>query len=151
MTAKNLVLIVLSSVLLSACTHGVFYSEYRSVPVSGWDMDSVLTFSVPVMDPQQPVDVLLNIRHTDAYAYQNMWLFIGQNGLSQDTIEFYLADDRGQWLGDGNSIFNMPVLYRENILLTDSIYTLTIQQGMREQSLKGVSDIGVEIRRHGEE
>ena len=151
MTVKNLVLIALSSVLLSACSTKTVYSSYQSVPITGWNMDSVLTFSVPVTTPQQPVDVLLHIRHTEAYMYQNLWLFIGEKGLTQDTIELYLANDRGQWLGNGNSLLDMPVLYKENILLTDSIYTLTVQQGMRAESLKGVSDIGVEIKQHGKE
>jgi len=146
MTVKNLVLIVLSSLVLSACNSKTLYSEYQSVDLTGWSMDSVYTFAVPVTDTVNAYDVILHVRHTDSYPYQNMWLFVN-DGAKTDTIEFYLADDRGQWLGNGHSLIDMPVLYRENIVFQDSIYTIHIQQGMRDILLPGVSDIGVEIVR----
>ena len=151
MTVKNLVLIALSSVLLSACSGKTIYSDFQSVPITGWNADSVLTFSMNTADLQGTYDVLLYVRHTDAYNYQNMWLFVGANEWQQDTIEIYLADDRGRWLSNGRTTMEMPVLYKENVRFTDSICTLTIQQGMRSESLKGVLDIGVEIIQHGKE
>lgn len=151
MTVKNLVLIALSSVLLSACSGKTIYSDFQSVPITGWNADSVLTFSMNTADLQDTYDVLLYVRHTDAYNYQNMWLFVGANEWQQDTIEIYLADDRGRWLSNGRTTMEMPVLYKESVRFTDSICTLTIQQGMRSESLKGVSDIGVEIIQHGKE
>lgn len=151
MTVKNLVLIALSSVLLSACSGKTIYSDFQSVPITGWNADSVLTFSMNTADLQDTYDVLLYVRHTDAYNYQNMWLFVGANEWQQDTIEIYLADDRGRWLSNGRTTMEMPVLYKESVRFTDSICTLTIQQGMRSESLKGVLDIGVEIIQHGKE
>ena len=81
-----------------------------------------------------------------------MWLFVGE-GQYRDTIEFYLADDRGQWLGDKNHGFiEMPVLLEEEKHFSDTgTYTLTIQQGMRDSLLRGITDIGVEIIRNGKE
>jgi len=120
------------------------YSSFQSVEMSGWQMDSLLRFDIPVTEPATPHDIILHVRHTDAYPYQNMWLFIN-DGHKTDTIEFYLADDRGQWLGNGHAIKDMPVLYRQQYQFTDSLYHLTIQQGMRDVLLPGVSEIGVEV------
>jgi len=153
MTVRNLAIIVLSSLLLTACNTNTLYSSYQSVDINGWQMDSVLRFDIPVTDTTSACNVILHVRHTDSYPYQNMWLFISEGtktneGVTKtDTIEFYLADDRGQWLGNGHAIKDMPVLYRENVRLTDSIYTLQIQQGMREVLLSGISEIGVEVVR----
>jgi len=160
MTVKNLAIIVLSSLLLSACGRSTMFSDYQSVDINGWQMDSVLRFDIPITDTASAYNVILHIRHTDAYPYQNMWLFVndGTKNIGDvaktDTIEFYLADDRGQWLGNGHAIKDMPVLYREhfqfsaeNLHTSDSIYTLTIQQGMREVLLPGVCEIGVEVVR----
>jgi len=153
MTVKNLVLIALSSLLLTACTQATMYHAYQSVDLSGWSMDSVVTFTVSVQDTVNPYDVILHVRHTDGYPYQNMWLFLNdgtaddQGVTKTDTIEFYLANERGQWLGRGRSLIDMPVLYREQLVFTDSLYTIRIQQGMRDIQLPGISDIGVEIVR----
>lgn len=116
--------------------------------MTGWGADSLLTFTIAVPDTAATYDVLLHVRHTDAYPYQNMWLFVGEQQAQMqrfDTIEFYLADDRGRWLGNGHSTREMPILYKQGIHFTDTVYQLTIQQGMREEALKGVSDVGVEI------
>lgn len=69
--------------------------------------------------------------------------------LPSDTLEFYLADDRGVWLGNGrNAIYDMPVLYEENIRFPQAgQYTYTIYQGMRTTQLIGVKDIGLEVIR----
>lgn len=145
-------LLLLAVLGMCACSNKAIYYEYQTVPMDGWGADSILTFTIPVTDTAATYDVLLHVRHTDAYSYQNMWLFVSESpatmqqaAVQTDTIEFYLADDRGQWLGNGHSTREMPVLYREGVTMTDSVYTLRIQQGMREEALKGVSDIGVEV------
>ena len=64
-----------------------------------------------------------------------------------DTIEFYLADDRGQWLGDDkNGLIEMPILFDAYHHYTDTgFYQLSIQHGMRDTLLRGVMDVGLEI------
>ena len=92
--------------------------------------------------------MLIYVRHTERYPYQNMWLFVDDNGY-RDTIEFYLADDRGQWLGNKqNGFIEMPVLYEDTKQFADTgRYTLTIRHGMRDSLLRGITDIGMEIRK----
>lgn len=96
-------------------------------------------------------DILLCVRHTEAYPYQNMWLFTEWNR-QKDTIEFYLADDRGRWLGNySGKLIEMPVLYEQQFIFPDTgYYQFTIQHGMRQQQLRGISDVGIIIRKHGE-
>ena len=76
-----------------------------------------------------------------------MWLFVGHDG-RQDTIEFYMANDRGEWLGNGkNGLIEMPVLYEEAYHYTKGEHTITLQHGMREEALRGVVSVGVEVRK----
>ncbi|MBO4665852.1 MAG: gliding motility lipoprotein GldH [Paludibacteraceae bacterium] len=152
MTVRDQILIVISSVLLSSCAVNTQYSEFRTLPVGGWEADSALTFTFDAAALTSPCDILLCIRHTETYPYQNMWLFCALDNDSTriltDTLEFYLADDRGRWLGNGGlKLIEMPVLFAENYQLPDSgLCTFTIQQGMRETQLRGVRDVGLIIR-----
>ena len=149
MNAKNL-LIILSSILLSACGTHTRYSEFQSVPLCGWHADSVLHYDFRVSD-NSPCDIVLCIRHNETYPYQNMWLFctLGNDSdiLWRDTLEFYLADDRGRWLGNGGvKLVEMPVLFAQHYQFPDTgKYVFTIQQGMREERLRGINDVGVII------
>ncbi len=151
MTVKNQILTVLSSLLLAACSTQTKYSEFQSVPLTGWSADSVLTYRFDVTDTE-PCDILLCVRHTETYPYQNMWLFcsLGTDSVAfwTDTLEFYLADDRGRWLGNGGlKLIEMPVIFAQNYQFPDTgNFVFTIQQGMREERLRGISDVGLIIR-----
>jgi len=140
---------MLIATILTACGSKTAYLHFESVNPAAWHQDSVLCFAIAPEDTTAGYDLLLHIRHTNYYPYQNMWLFVQseQGGTSHtDTIEIYLADDRGAWLGNGrNGLVTMPVLYdTQRHFGSDTLY-LTVQQGMRDSLLRGVQDIGVEL------
>lgn len=148
MQNKSVLYILLLGILtiFSSCQNDIVYSRFYPLKSAEWPIDSILSFDYSIEDTEAAYTTIVYIRHTERYPYQNMWLFV-ENGGRKDTIEFYLADDRGQWLGDKHSGFiEMPVLLEENYQYSDTgIYHLSIQQAMRDTLLRGVTDIGVEI------
>jgi gliding motility-associated lipoprotein GldH len=142
-----------SIVLLSGCSGKEIFSEFHSFPHSSWLRGEVVNFEVPVSDSIQPYDVFLEIRNTDDYPFRNLWLFVditAPNGeLREDTINIELADIYGKWYGKGVSLYIHSVAYDENIHYPFSgNYTYSVRQGMREEVLKGISDIGLTISKH---
>lgn len=137
----------LLAVVLAGCRTDIVYSAFEDIDMGGWDKDSVCRFSYPIEDTATTYQVLLYVRQTEMYPYQNMWLFVGHDG-RQDTIEFYLANDRGEWLGNGkNGLIEMPVLYEEAYHYTAGEHTITLQHGMREEALRGIVSVGVEVKK----
>ena len=105
----------------SACNSDIIYSHFSPISSNKWHIDSVAHFDFTVEDATPDYRVLVYVRHTERYPYQNMWLFV-DDGLYRDTLEFYLADDRGQWLGDRKHGFiEMPVLLEENKHFADTL------------------------------
>ena len=150
---KNTVnlLILIVNVCLAACTGSVSYSDFRDINPQGWSKDDAVCFDFAVPDTSADYNILLHIRHTDSYPYQNMWLFVDAfypgSPVQTDTLELFLADDRGQWLGRGrNGHVRMPVLYESQLQFADTGHCrLVIRQGMRTDRLRGVTQIGVEL------
>lgn len=141
-------LLLLTVCCLAACRNNTVYLHFHLLPQDGWDKDSVLTYSFTA-DTSQTYDILLHIRHTDAYPYQNMWLFLNDK---HDTIEFYMADSHGRWLSRrGNGHRTMSVLFEHQYRFPTDSCTLTIQHGMRQDRLKGINAIGVEISKTQED
>ena len=138
-------------VALSACTRNTVYCQYYPISSSIWSADTTLRFDFHIDNAEATYSTLLYLRHNERYPYQNMWVFI-DNGTQKDTIEFYLADDRGRWLGDKHHGFiEMPVLLDETKHFPDTgSYHLYISHGMRDSLLRGVTDVGVEIIRNSE-
>ena len=135
---------------LTNCRRDIVYSRFVSIPSEKWSIDSVASFEHAITDAAPDYRMLIYVRHTERYPYQNMWLFVGDS-LHRDTIEFYLADDRGQWLGNKHHGFvEMPVLLEENYHFADTgTYHMSIQHGMRDSVLRGITDIGLEIIKNG--
>lgn len=77
-------LLIISSFFLIGCQRNTVYSRYESVPMTGWRIDQPVTFDFTIEDTTALYQVLLHIRHTEAYPYQNMWLFVGT-----DSLEIY--------------------------------------------------------------
>lgn len=142
---KYLFFSVFIAFVLISCSNDIVYTEYRTLPLSGWDADSVLIFEVPITDTVNSYDIIVDIRHSTVYPYQNMWLFV-----NTDTIDFYLANQRGEWLGNGSGeLREMPVLYKSDIRFDSAgTYNFSIIQAMRDKSLKGVRDVGLIVKRH---
>jgi gliding motility-associated lipoprotein GldH len=65
--------------------------------------------------------------------------------LRRDTIEVMLANERGEWLGGGVSKYTLPLLYLEGELLKKGGYDILVQQGMREDILRGITDVGLKV------
>ena len=135
--------------LLTSCRHDIVYSDFVAIPSGEWDENQLQEFAFNIADRKAADDILLYVRHTERYPYQNMWLFVRGNRQYMDTVEFYLADDRGRWLGDKHHGFiEMPVLLEENYHFPDTgRYYFAVQHGMRDSLLRGVTDVGIEVIR----
>lgn len=149
---KSLIILVFS-VILASCSQPSIFSEYKSVDVKGWDKDSSCVFDVSIENATTVYDVFINVRNVGEYPHQNLWLFIQKTApdstISNDTINFFLADNRGKWLGSGiGSVFEMPVLYQQKLKFDGpGKYEYKIFQGMRDSMLIGISDIGLRIEK----
>lgn len=147
MTIRIPLLFAAVSLVLVSCTNRP-YTRYHSLPEQGWHCDSILCFDVPVRDTTDAYDLQLHIRHTDRYAYQNIWFFVQSD--HRDTVEAMLADYRGQWLSAHSGRY-----YNGYVRLADSIYLhcdtlhVTVQHGMRDTVIYGISEIGIALIDHG--
>ena len=140
-------------ILLTACTGRTIYSHYEPLPLSGWHADSAMRYDFVITDTLQAYDLVINLRHTERYPNQNFWVFAALYRdsllLSADTLDYYLADQRGRWHGNGfGDRRDMPMLYKRQYLFEHAgAYHLSLQHGMRDTLLTGVSDIGFTIEK----
>lgn len=144
-------LIIVAFSLIISCTKKGNYEEYRKVNPSGWQQDSVAVFKFDIQDTKSIYNISLNIRNSGEYPYSNVWMFIDisapDNSSVKDTVEFQLALPNGKWIGKGTSgIYSCQFPYRNNVFFpVAGTYSLKIKHGMRNESLKGISDVGIRI------
>lgn len=137
----------------SACDTNRVFEEYHPIFEGSWHKDSLVVFDVPVSDTLQNHHLYINIRNDINYGYSNLWLFVKikhPGGMAvQDTFEMALADPSGKWLGQGfGGLKTRQAIYRSSVFFPDSgDYKISIQQGMRENVLKGISDVGLRVEK----
>ncbi|MBP5318274.1 MAG: gliding motility lipoprotein GldH [Paludibacteraceae bacterium] len=157
MKTNSLFLTLSALALLTACTNNCLYNEYQEVDAEGWHQDSALVFEADIQDTVSPCDLLLQIRHTERYPYQNFWLFVDSQSpagiVQKDTLECYLADNSGKWLGQRYfSLHEMSMLYlRIKRFPTTGVYRFQVSQAMRDEQLTGISSIGLCIQKRLED
>lgn len=142
-----------SFILLSSCNNNVVYTDSVAMPGRTWELMNIAKFKVPVKDTVNSNNVIFTIRTGSSYPFRNIYLFVkttSPDGKSiTDTLEYFLADERGKWYGRGfGDIHEMNLPYKSNVYfpLKDT-YHFSIQHGMRVGNLKGVYDFGLRIEK----
>jgi len=145
-------LLIFFSMILGivSCSHKEIFFDYYSLTNAEWNRDNPAVFHVKIENLSQPYNVSIEIRNNDDYPFSNIWLFIDYtlpNGNTRtDTVSADLADVYGKWYGKGLSLYNLSIPYENTVLFPDTgTYIYSIRQGMRENPLKGISDIGLKI------
>lgn len=139
---------------LTACSHNDIYSDFHSIPNAEWNRNDKAVFNVDIPDSLNRYNVDIVIRNNENYPFQNIWLFVDaktpKGSLRTDTLQIDLADIYGKWLGKGLSLYSLTIPYEQNFQFSYSgEYTYTIRQGMREDPLKGISEIGLVVSKTG--
>ncbi len=113
-----------------------------------WYADSICSFNCSISDTTHPYNIFLTLSNTHLYNYQNLYLFVTikfPHGVVRvDTIDCFLANEKGKWYGNtDNNFYRQKLLYRKTILFPYAgLYQFQIEQAMRDKGLKGIHAIG---------
>jgi gliding motility-associated lipoprotein GldH len=133
-----------------SCSHREVFFNYHSFAGAEWNRDDSAVFNVKIDDNSQLYNVSFELRHNADYPFSNIWLFVDYklpDGSSRtDTIGADVADIYGKWYGKGMSLYNLSIPYETSVLFSDTgTYIYSVRQGMRDNPLKGISDIGLKV------
>ncbi len=138
--------------LFIGCDTSRVFESYQEVEEGAWSMNQAIEFDVE-LEQGVSYNYLFNLRNAGSYAYSNLYVFWKMEGpdgwMKEDTTEFLLADPSGKWYGKGlGDIIENQIIFRlkTNVPKTGS-YRFTFVQGMREEQLRGVLDVGFRVER----
>ena len=144
------------AIVMVACNSDIVYDGSVRVANPTWHADSVARFEIAIEDTSLDYQSGILIRNSGDYAYQNLWLFVTEiapdSTITCDTIQYFLADNYGRWLGSGiGSLYTNIYYYKEDLRYSqEGVYTYEIRQGMRDEELKGITNVGVQILKNEE-
>lgn len=146
-------LIMAISVVLTSCADGdVLMEETMPIANQNWSSTDTISFAFDIEDTVGYFDFFLNLRTTTSYGYANCYVFATLESptlVAVDTINIPLADGAsGRWLGEvSGSMIENHVLFMKNVRFHEvGKYQIKFVQGMRDDPLAEISDVGLTIK-----
>jgi gliding motility-associated lipoprotein GldH len=149
----SFILILTSSLLLLTCNRNVVYTGSMPMPAKKWELMTIPSFTVPIDDTLNSNNVSFTIRTGSSYPFRNIYLFVQTKSpdgrLITDTLQYFLADEKGNWYGKGfGDIHELNLPYKSNVYFpVKGTYQFSIRHGMRIEDLNGVYDFGLRIEK----
>jgi len=146
-------LILAAGFLPASCDPRSIAENQADVPQAAWHKDSTAHVTVAVTDTVSHCALLLTLRHSDEYPYNNIILSVTATAPSgvavRDTVEYRLTDEHEQWLGKtGGQWIDHRLAFRTEVqFIQPGNFTFDIAHLMRRETLPGVGAVGIRIER----
>jgi len=152
-------LIIIGSIAcsLGGCMPSPYYQKDISLSQHSWYYNDTPTFRFTVTDTTCFYNIYFLVRHTEAYPYSNIWLWIytkkpGDSSFTRSRIEIPLAEASGKWEGRGMGEIweqRMPItnVGDSDILRHPGKYEIRLEQNMRVNPLPEILQIGLRVEK----
>lgn len=152
--------------LLASCLDAPVFQAQQSIPKAAWAYANKPSFQFDITDTAARYHPYFLIRHTDAYPFSNIWVWVetlapGDSTPQRSRIEVPLADRRGAWLARGDDGLpggsstgaiwehraplrpvDAPVIFPKT-----GRYTIRFEQAMRTNPLPEVLQVGLRVEK----
>ena len=149
---------ILWLMLLGACGSD-HIADYQTINDGLWSQDRNIQFDLPELDSLRRYDLMLSLRNTNDYPYNNLFLLVTvthPDGYAEvDTLEYRMAASDGTWLGVGaGNIKDNLLAYKESMTFEKvGQYRLSIKHALRNNGevqgvsqLPGIVELGYQLR-----
>ena len=148
----------LTCLLFAGCLPSPYYQKQHALPNNEWHYKNKLPFKFEVTDTNTLYNMYFLIRHTEAYPYSNIWVWIytkgpGDSTFARTRIEIPLAEPSGKWLGRGMGEIweqRMPITHEgdKSILRKKGTWEIKLEQNMRVNPLPEVLQVGLRVEKN---
>ncbi|MET4081025.1 gliding motility-associated lipoprotein GldH [Pedobacter sp. UYP30] len=117
-------------------------------PKRQWFYRNHVSAQFEINDNSKAYNIYFKLRHTADYRYANIFIlahFVDGKKKITKRYQYKLAENDGKWLGSGSgNIFNYTLPMVTNYRFThNGKYSIDIEQNMRDNPLKEVTDVGI--------
>ena len=141
------------ALVFGSCNRKAVYSHYVHLPMDGWGWErtDTLFFDVSCIDSDGDYVLEIGLRCTIDYPFKELALVVTtellhRNIWSRDTLNFQIADDGGNYLGDGVNLMQYVETLPQITLAKDDTLRVAIHHVMKRESLLGIAEVGLNLR-----
>lgn len=148
--SKILLLFVALLVVFSGCDTNNIADTNQTMPSRNWSYANKVKVMVDIKDSNKLFNIYFKLRHTADYRYSNIFVLFNVKSPQKKRnrrYEFKLAQADGQWNGSGSGnlyTYTFPLLTNFKFPAPGK-YELELEQNMRDNPLKEISDVGIKV------
>lgn len=136
--------------LMTACDRQTVYSHFEHTPVTGWERNDTLTFSVDALVATGRYEENLGLRINGSYPFMQLNLIVQHTVYPSmttysDTVCCRLIDKQGNAVGRGVGQYQYTFPVTKLHLLAGDKLHITVRHDMKREILPGITDVGIQI------
>jgi len=138
-------------ICLIACSEKPLYEQTYELSSDGWAYDDEQVFTFTSQDSLSTFDIILDIVHEEAYAYENLYILINttfpDGQIVEDQISIPFIGTSGAWQGRPLQDDRLLRVYLQQEVRLQQLgtYTITIEQHSRERTLQGIKRLHLSL------
>lgn len=144
---------ILSLIFLSNCSDNRVFDQNISMGQTGWAQKNVLKIPFHIEDTAKSYDLRVAIRQSNDYPFYNLYFvpqILNKDGktIKRGLAEAFLYDaktGKAKGSGLGDIFSHQYVIFRALKFEKPGNYSVTIEQFMRTDTLKGVVSLGASL------
>lgn len=139
--------------ILSSCEQSRVFDKNVSLPKQGWFYGEPKIFEVEILDTAKSYNLYINIRHTDEYPYNNLWLKLittmPDGTVRSNNVNVEISAATGEWSGNcvDGICYNVVLIQHNFSLPQKGKYQFTLEQDMRMNPIPYIMDIGIRVEK----
>lgn len=136
--------------LFSGCDTNNVADVNQIMRARNWSYADKVKATVEITDSNKTYNIYFKLRHTSDYRYSNIFVRLNLKTAQlkrSRRYEFKLAQADGQWNGSGSGnlyTYTFPLLTGFKFPAPGT-YELELEQNMRDNPLKEISDVGIRV------
>ncbi|AEE51658.1 gliding motility lipoprotein GldH [Haliscomenobacter hydrossis] len=141
------------SFLLSACGPNYVYNHKTSFDNATWTYQAVQQHAVEIKDVAHLYNLVIGLKHSPEFAYQNLYVKIKTIFPDQQTREqvlsLNLAGGNGEWYGScSGQTCSIEIPIQQNAIFEKAgKYQFIIEQYMRTEKIEGVKALSFKVEK----
>ena len=149
---RTVFLVLAVALCTIACNRRTVYSHYEHTPISGWEKNDTLHFSINPLEEPGTYHEEIGLRIDNSYPFMGLSLVVEETIFplgytTRHVVNCNLIDKNGTIKGNGVSYFqyNFPV---NDLQLNkgDSLH-ICVMHNMKREIMPGIADIGISLTR----
>jgi gliding motility-associated lipoprotein GldH len=151
MNKLKLLILLVIGIAAFGCNTNNLVDVNVEMPKRNWTYINPVKAVVDIKDNAKAYTIYFKLRHTADYRYSNVFILLHikdpHNKIQTKRYEYKLARSDGQWLGSGSgNLFTYKLDLLSNYHFPEKgKYEFEIEQNMRDNPLKEISDAGLTV------